>query len=238
MKDIVRRIPLFGELVKRVHSTLVAKVRTFPGSAVYWERRYSAGGNSGLGSYAALAQFKADMLNDFVATHHVQAVIDFGCGDGNQLTLANYPSYIGFDVSPTAIARCRQLFKSDVSKSFRLMKEFDGDSAELVLSLDVIYHLVEDDAFENYVRTIFAASKKHVIIYATDFDDSRGYDGMHIKHRKFTKWIRDNLPDWNLVERVPNRRAYRWYYSRGSRSEFFVYTRLDRPPSPVPRGRG
>lgn len=92
----------------------------------YWEERYSTGGNSGKGSYGALAEFKAATINRFVANHEVHSVIEFGSGDGNQLGLAEYPQYLGFDVSETAVRRCRDLFKADGSKSFRLMHEYWG----------------------------------------------------------------------------------------------------------------
>src|SRR5690554_228897 len=65
----------------------------------YWERRYKGGGTSGAGSYDHLAKFKAEFLNDFVTENDVKEVVEFGFGDGNQLLLANYPKYIGFDVS-------------------------------------------------------------------------------------------------------------------------------------------
>lgn len=91
---------------------------TFQGSTDYWERRYVTGGTSGAGSYGAMADVKAAFLNRFVAEHKVQSVIEFGCGDGNQLALANYPSYIGLDVSRTALDRCLTRFAADPTKSF------------------------------------------------------------------------------------------------------------------------
>src|SRR5690606_4241845 len=76
-------------------------------SADYWEQRYARGGNSGAGSYGKLAEFKAEVLNAFVRERQIRSVIDFGCGDGAQLALAEYPSYVGLDVSPTALHICR-----------------------------------------------------------------------------------------------------------------------------------
>ena len=229
MKEIIKQIkqiPILGDVAKRIYWRLLARRKNpepFPGSAAYWEKRYSAGGNSGVGSYALFAEFKADVLNGFVATRHVQTVIDFGCGDGNQLSLAKYPAYLGFDVSCTAISQCQEQFKSDTHKSFRLMSEYNGETADLALSLDVIYHLVEDDVFEHYMRTLFEASNRYVIIYASDSDDNRGYEGTHVRHRKFTRWIQENLPNWNLVEHLPNRHPYRGDYRKGSFGEFFIY---------------
>ena len=65
---------------------------TMRSSGDYWERRYRLGMTSGPGSAGKLASFKADVLNEFVRDNGVQSVIEFGCGDGTQLTLAKYPS--------------------------------------------------------------------------------------------------------------------------------------------------
>lgn len=200
----------------------------FPGSREYWESRYAAGGNSGVGSYGRLAQFKSEVLNAFVEAHHVQSVIEFGCGDGSQLRLARYPAYSGFDVSRTAISSCNKIFKSDPHKAFRLMAEYSGETADLVLSLDVIYHLVEDKVFEDYMQILFKASNRYVIIYATDFDSSQDHRARHIRHRKFTNWIKDNLADWELAERLPNRYPFRDNCLEGSLAEFFVYEQTQR----------
>ncbi len=50
------------------------------GSVDYWERNYATGGTSGEGSYGPLADFKARILNSFVAEHDVRSVIELGCG--------------------------------------------------------------------------------------------------------------------------------------------------------------
>jgi cyclopropane fatty-acyl-phospholipid synthase-like methyltransferase len=65
-----------------------------------------------------MIQFKAEFLNAFVAKNSIQTVLEFGCGDGNQLKIAKYPNYIGLDVSKTAINICHQLFPNDKTKSF------------------------------------------------------------------------------------------------------------------------
>lgn len=225
MKDIVKLIPVLGR-VQRMYWRFLARKRNpepFPGSAEYWERRYSAGGNSGAGSYALFAEFKAEVLNGFVAKHKVKTVIEFGCGDGNQLILANYPAYLGLDISSTAITKCQAMFKTATNKSFSLMSDYNGQKADLALSLDVIYHLIEDNVFEHYMRTLFDAAIRYVIIYASDSDDNRGYEGTHVRHRKFTNWINKNLPNWELMERLPNRYPYQGDYLKGSFADFFIY---------------
>ena len=109
-----------------------------------------AGRTSWAGSYGALAQVKAAFLNEFMRTREIGSVIEFGCGDGNQLSLAYYPVYIGPDVSCTAIKWCQYRFAADSAKSFFLHDSACfSDRAEvfivdLAISLDVIYHLNGD----------------------------------------------------------------------------------------------
>src|SRR5947207_2716559 len=133
IKDLIKNVPVLGGLAQKVYSKLIVNEAPKPapipfnGSAEYWETRYADGGNSGAGSYEKFAAFKAEVLNDFVRTHGVQTVIEFGCGDGNQLSLAEYPTYTGFDISATAVTICRNRFAGDPSKTFRRVDEYAGD---------------------------------------------------------------------------------------------------------------
>lgn len=95
-------------------------------SAAYWNERYVSGGNSGAGSYNRLAEFKAEVLNAFVERERIQSVIEWGCGDGNQLRLARYPRYIGLDVSKEAVRKCRNIFKADRTKKFSHISVLTG----------------------------------------------------------------------------------------------------------------
>ena len=138
-------------------------------SAAYWQQRYRAGGHSGAGSYGRLAAFKADFLNAFIHDNAIAGAIEFGCGDGNQLALLDIADYAGLDVAPAAIARCRERFAGQPGRQFRLMQDREGlVAAELTLSLDVVYHLVEDDVFADYMETLFAYAWRFVVIYASD----------------------------------------------------------------------
>jgi SAM-dependent methyltransferase len=230
MKKMIKSIPVLGPVIRKVYRAVRPRA-AFSGSERYWIDRYEAGGNSGDGSYRRLAEFKAEIINGFVARQGIASVMEFGCGDGNQLTLAQYPSYIGFDVSPKAIALCRQLFRSDPTKSFKLMREYGGESAELTLSLDVLYHLVEDAVFEAHMAMIFDASRQFVIIYASDREDKREEHPAHVRHRKFSRWVEENRADWRLLEHIPNRYPYRGDTKTGSFSDFFIYAKPGTAPS-------
>lgn len=206
-KDTLVKIPVIGPIGKSIYRAIVGK-KKFPGSPNYWEERYSAGGNSGSGSYNRLAEFKAEVLNAFVAENGIQRVMEFGCGDGNQLTLAKYPEYVGLDVAPTAITICMKQFAGDNSKAFYVYNSlafrdtFGLFKADLTMSLDVIYHLVEDVVFDTYMRHLFDASKKYVAIYASNYDLQQNF---HERDRKFTDWIERNRPGFKQIKYVENR---------------------------------
>ena len=54
---------------------------------------------------------------------------------------------------------------------------------DLSISLDPIYHLLEDNAFNLYMQHLFNSSKKYVIIYFSNNDKKWE---KHVRHRKFT----------------------------------------------------
>lgn len=219
---------MLGNLARKIQwnlGTIRTRPKRFSGSLSYWEERYSTGGNSGVGSYGKFAEFKATILNEFVAKHNLRSVIEFGCGDGNQLTLSKYPAYLGFDVSETAVTKCQELFAGDATKHFRRLTDYKGEKADLALSLDVIFHLVEDEVFANHIRTLFASSNQYVIIYASDTDEREAHQAPHVRHRHFTAWIRQNIPHWKLIEHIPNKYPYQGDYTQGSFADFFVYAK-------------
>ena len=117
LKALVAATPVLGTVARRIARIPAVKdLRRrlgFQGSSTYWEKRYQQGGTSGSGSIGRLAAFKAEILNDYVERMGVGSVIEFGCGDGEQLALARYPRYVGIDVAEGSIAACRQLFKGD-----------------------------------------------------------------------------------------------------------------------------
>jgi hypothetical protein len=215
-------------ILRRVLANLYSRVRKSRFSSnEYWEERYRKGGNSGVGSYGVLAEFKAEVLNGFIQERGIATVVEFGCGDGNQLCLLNCPKYVGLDVSPRAIELCCKKFSSDRSKRFVL---FDAASfspaayrSDLALSLDVIFHLVEDNVFSAYMAALFDTASEYVIIYSDDRD--LGLTADHVRHRAFSKWIRKNRPEWQLLEHIPNRFPFDERTGLGSFADFRIYQR-------------
>ncbi len=220
-----KKYPLHDR-AKRICSVIARVGKRFSTSEEYWQKRYKSGGNSGAGSYLKLARFKAEVLNQFIHDNKVNSVIEFGSGDGSQLKLGEYPPYIGFDVSSDAISLCRENFVADASKHFKLVSEYRGEVAELSLSLDVIYHLVEDEVFEQYMSRLFNSSSRYVIIYSSDHDEQERFQPPHVKHRRFSGWIDKNQSGWKLIEHIPNEYSLANVgKANGSSADFFIYER-------------
>ncbi len=225
MKKLIKKIPIIGPIARSLYHKWFNRPKPFPGSKRYWINRYNSGGNSGDGSYGNFAKFKAEILNEFVRQNNITTIIEYGCGDGNQLRLAEYPFYIGFDVTPQAISICKKLFPDDSTKTFKLMRDYEDETAELTLSLDVIYHLIEDNVFNDYMSRLFDSAKKFVIIYSSDTDMNPAEQAVHVKHRNFSKWVKEKKPQWELIRHIPNRYPFNGDTNSGSFADFFVYER-------------
>lgn len=191
-------------------------------SASYWEQRYASGGNSGAGSRGRLLAYKAAFLDGFMAGNAIRDVIDLGCGDGTLLALIHPPVYRGVDVSPTVLARCVSRFRARPELAFMAFSELAGaPPAQLALSIDVIFHLVEDAIFEAYMTQLFAMATRYVVVYASNCD--RTWPAAHVRHRNFAAASR---PGWRLAAHLPNPYPFDPADPDGtSFADFFVYAR-------------
>jgi hypothetical protein len=196
-----------------------------PKSYKFWDCHYRLGGTSGPGSAGLSARYKAEFVNTFIRDHKIETVTDFGCGDGAQLSLLKCPAYVGLDVSRHALNLCIQRFKLDESKSFFLYSPqlfvdnkgvFISDAA---LSMDVIFHLVENEVFECYMDQLFSSARKFVIIYSNDSNDSTR-EPRYTRSRKFTDWVISHRGEWQLSDKPINP------YAHLTNTSFYVYSRV------------
>jgi len=221
LKELIKNTPVLGKFAIMLYSRLKG-IPYFTSSGNYWEERYKRGGNSGAGSYNRFAEFKAEVINPFVKENNISSVIEFGCGDGNQLKYFQFKMYTGFDVSKTAINTCIELFRNDPTKHFRHVDSYHNDKADLTLSLDVIYHLIEDNVFEQYMNQLFQASNKYVIIYASNKNENP-VEAVHVKHRKFTEWVNNHITSFKLIKHIPNKYPWNGNEYETSFADFFIY---------------
>jgi len=85
----------------------------------------------------------------------------------------------------------------------------------------VLYHLIDDAIYVNYLDQLFSLSRRYVVIYASNFDgpDIRG--AAHVRHRKFTSDIARRFPQWTLLKLVEN--PYK--FKESTEADFAIYSR-------------
>lgn len=182
------------------------KTLPFKDSRQYWNERYARGGNSGEGSYGPLAKYKADFINHFAAEHGISSAVEFGCGDGNQAAMFNFECYLGLDINQLCIGSARKALARP-GWQFQTMEEYHLAAADkvidLALSLDVTYHLIEDEAYTAYLNDLFGAAERYVLIYASDLDH---FDPAfpHVRHRPVVKEASERFSEWRFVRTEKN----------------------------------
>lgn len=172
----------------------------FPGSENYWIDRYHGGGTSGAGSYGRLADYKADVINKLIDELGVESVVEYGSGDGNQASLFTFQNYTGVDVAKEVVARCSARFADRPSWRFITVAEdrTEARTYDMAISLDVIYHLIENRIFDDYMTRLTHAARQYVLVYASDFDKV-ATGAAHVRHRTYSEWIAQNAPHFQPV---------------------------------------
>lgn len=181
----------------------------------YWNDRYLNGGNSGNGSYGDSSEYKARVINNIIIENDIELISDYGCGDGNQISLfKNYKTYFGYDVSEFIIEKCKNIF-SGITNMFFTTNIIEMPKSDMCISLDVIYHLKDNKALKNYISTVFNKSNKLVVIYSTNYDYyNPKYP--HVIHHNFSKIINSYHKKFELIETLVNP-------LENNPSQFYIY---------------
>ena len=132
----------------------------------YWNERYQRGETSGKGSEGFNYEYKRDYINRVIEMYQFERIVDFGCGDGNQIHELNIQQYHGVDIAESSIQRCRDRYAGDPRYRFDILdRNVRFTHYDLALSLDVLYHIVHQVDYESYLRLLFGYSK-YTLIYA------------------------------------------------------------------------
>lgn len=171
----------------------------------YWQDRYESGGDSGAGSYGNNAIWKSTTINRELKRHGIYSVIEFGCGDGYQLSFMRYPQYLGLDVAPAAVERCRKLFKADKTKGFEVYDpakdRLPKNAADMAISLDMLMHVTDDADYERTLEEHFNVADKLVVICTALYPHYDYTPSPHMAHRDVLGDVKRFEPYW-VIERV------------------------------------
>lgn len=148
-------------------------------------------------------------------------MIEFGCGDGQQLRTLHIPHYVGVDVSPIVLSTCRKEFGDDPSKVFVLLDDYADQHAELSMSVDVIFHLMEVNTYDDYLARLFAAGTRFVIIYSTS-TDLADTGVSHVRHRNVLADVAARFPTFRRMTEAEATLPPPVRFDRGHPTSFFL----------------
>jgi len=150
----------------------------------YWQNRYVSGGNSGAGSYGEEAKFKSEYINSVIKKYNIKSLVDYGCGDGNQLLYLNgFDKYYGYDIAPESINLCKKrMFNSEIYTFTSILDELDNNS-DLGMTIDTLFHQIYDEDYFDLLNRIFNfANHKYVLLYTNNAIMNKTAE--HVRHRK------------------------------------------------------
>jgi trans-aconitate methyltransferase len=182
-------------------------VRTWDGVLDYWRNRHRRRRGTwqavGSGSVGHLAEWKVDLVNTLVCENGARSLLDLGCGDGRVSEGFEVETYLGLDPSPVAVAEARKRVGDRTGWS---VQEYEPAAimgqtppADVSVSLDVVFHLIDDRLYFAYLTHLFHCTRMAVGIYSTNWD---GPAHAHMRHRNVEQDVADWFPGWYLDESV------------------------------------
>lgn len=115
--------------------------------------------------------------------------------------------------------------RGDASKLFLLLDDYAGQTADLSLSLDVLFHLVEDGVYFDYLDRLFKAGRRFVVVYATSVGNAPR-TLRHVRHRPVESDIATRFPDFaRLTDLEAMLPAPPRAQGEGGYTRFFIYQR-------------
>ncbi len=143
------------------------------------------------------------MINGLVTSNSLDTVLEFGCGDGNQLSYYSLQNYLGLDVAEKAVELCSEKFADDPSKRFRLIRpgeDVDFGRFDLVMSLEVLMHVVDEGDFLWTLDNIFRHSDNYVVILTPLTPLMDFPKGSHEKYRNLFPYLVPYIGEFAVVD--------------------------------------
>jgi SAM-dependent methyltransferase len=130
----------------------------------YWNTRYILGGDSGYNTDEYAIKYTNYVWSIIEKTVGKQKdVIDVGCGDLQFWKGRDCEKYIGIDISLKVIETDKKLRTNWTFIASPADKSFDI-SAETVICMNTLYHIMNDTEYDKIIDNIIAWSKKWIMI--------------------------------------------------------------------------
>ena len=164
----------------------------------YWDKRYRAGGHSGPND---ARNWKAQTISELIKEYKPRYIQDWGVGDGTllaQLDVEGVETYLGLDVSLHALDRLRTLdgpwndwdTKLELGH-IRALWNRKPEKPDMVLSIDVLFHLIAEDNWREYLDELFGERSRAKTVVLLANDGKHPGIGEHVRVRPFVEYVKD-----------------------------------------------
>ena len=146
-----------------------------------------------------LVQGTADVINLIVLMNGTRSIIEIGCTDGPLASLLSVPSYTGVALNSATLQACAQRHGTAEGLRFVTRAGLGHEQADLALSIDVVPHLTDESTYEHYMHALFNASRKLVLIRASNPPEACASTNGRLHHRPVMHWVEKHRPDFVLL---------------------------------------
>ncbi|MBI5741576.1 MAG: class I SAM-dependent methyltransferase [Nitrospirae bacterium] len=161
--------------------------------------------------YSGLRKLVLAFVDSFISRREKQVILDAGCGTGGMLAECDAYDAFGLDISEEAIRFCRMRNLVKLSKGSLLEMPLKDNSFNIVISLDVLYHLsVSDDAEALSELHRVSAQRGMLVLNVPAYDFLKGpHDrASHARHRYTLRELRDKVERAGFeIERITYRNS-------------------------------
>lgn len=162
----------------------------------YWEARYRAGLDSGPGSGGDEAKWKVEQIIRACGRRRIESILDLGCGDGRvgRAVVERLPgvSYLGIDLAPAALEQARRVALPGMEYQVADLTAAELPQADLVLCLDVLFHLSSDERHAAAIAKVAGAAKKLAVFAAWNPGIVERYGDRFAAHTVFRPFAFDD----------------------------------------------
>ena len=137
----------------------------------FWNKKYADGGISGFGSIGRYRKWKWKKINYIVGRIDYKSIVDVGCGDMTfwkrdfRDGLRKCKEYVGIDISEVIQERNKLKYPDRVFLTGNAKLPFVNVSGDIVLAMDLLFHIMNADDFIDILCRLCEYSKDWIIIY-------------------------------------------------------------------------
>ncbi|MGC8495194.1 MAG: methyltransferase domain-containing protein [Syntrophobacteraceae bacterium] len=158
--------PAVDNFIARANKNIAAIIEENFDNALFWNNRYDCFPElgSGVGSRGQSLEYKREHLNNVVHFFGDSSVLEIGCGDLETSKGLNFKTYVGYDLSASAleIARAKrpdwQFVQGSIDDAHR------DPLAELVMCIDVLIHQKDADQYRELLYNLARATGQRLIV--------------------------------------------------------------------------